>query len=79
MTLRDRLEAFASNGREASHIARELFDAVVVALRRDRRFAGISLQEAELLFADVHVDIERRLFVALRDRVRLDDVDGVEL
>lgn len=78
MTLRDKLEAYASSGREASHFAEELFDAIVVALRRDRRFAGIPLREFELLLADAHADIERRLFDALRDRVHLDDVDGAE-
>ena len=35
-------------------IIEEIFDAVVVALRRDPRFAGIPLNEFELLFADIH-------------------------
>lgn len=78
MTFRDELEAFASDGREASHITEELFDAIVVALRRDPRFAGIPLRDFELLLADVHADAERRSFNQLRDRVHLDDVDVVD-
>jgi hypothetical protein len=78
MTLRHELEPFASDGREASHIVEELFDAIVVALRRDPRFTGIPLREFELLFADVHTDAERRLFNELRDRVHLDHVDIVD-
>jgi hypothetical protein len=78
MTLRDELEAFASSGREAAHIVEELFDAIVVALRRDRRFAGIPLREFELLLADVYAEAERRLFNELRDRVHLDHVDVVD-
>jgi len=78
MSRRDELEPFASGGREASHIVERLFDAIVVALRRDRHFAGIPLRDFELLLAD-HTDAERRLFNELRDRVHLDDVvDGVE-
>jgi hypothetical protein len=78
MTLRFELEPFASSGREASRIIEEIFDAVVVALRRDQRFACIPLREFELLFADIHADAERRLFDQLRDRVHLDDVDYVD-
>jgi hypothetical protein len=78
MTLRDELVPFASNGREAGRFVEELFDAVVVALRRDRRFAGIPLHEFELIIADVQIDAERRLFNELRDRVHLDDIDVVE-
>lgn len=78
MTLRDELQPFASSGRGASRIVEELFDAIVVALRRDRRFAGIPLREFDLLFADVHADAERRLFGELVGRVHLDDVDIVE-
>ena len=51
---------------------------MVVALRRDRRFAGIPLREFELLFADVRTEAERRLFNELHDRVHLDDVDVVD-
>lgn len=78
MTLRHELEPYASSGREASHIVEKLFYAVVVALRRDPRFAGIPLREFQLLLADVHADAERRLFDELRDRVHLDDVDVVD-
>ena len=79
MTLRRKLEAFASDGREAVRIVEELFDAVVVALRRDPRFAGILLREFDQIFADVRADAEQRLFDQLIDRVHLDDVaDGDE-
>lgn len=78
MTLRRELEPFASTGREASRIIEEIFDAVVVALRRDPQFAGIPLNEFELLFADIHADAERRLFNELRDTVHLDCVDTVD-
>jgi hypothetical protein len=78
MTLRDELEPFASNGREASHLVEELFESIVVALRRDPRFAGIPLRDFELLLADVHADAERRLFNRLRDHVHLDAVDIVD-
>jgi hypothetical protein len=78
MTLRAELEPFAYSGREAEHIVQELFDAVIVALRRDPRFAGIPLREFDLLFADVYADAERRLFNQLCDRVHLDDVDVVD-
>jgi hypothetical protein len=78
VTLRQELEPFATDGRQASHFVEEFFDAIVVALRRDHRFAGISLYEFELLLADVHADAERQLFNQLRDRVHLDDVDVVD-
>jgi hypothetical protein len=77
MNLRDELETFASSGREASRIVEEVFDAIVVALRRDRRFAAIPLRDFELLLADAHTDAEQRLFNELRDRVHLDDIDYV--
>jgi hypothetical protein len=78
MTLRHELEPFASTGREAAHIVEETFDAVVVALRRDQRFAGIPLREFELLFAELRNEAERRLFNELCDRVHLDHVDIVD-
>jgi hypothetical protein len=78
MTLRDELEPFACSGREASHIVEEIFDAIVVALRRDPRFTGIPLRDFELLLADVYADAERRLFNRLRDHVHLDAVDIVD-
>ena len=78
MTLRDELEPFASSGREAFRIAENLLDSIVAVLRRDRRFANISLREFELLFADPRADMERHLFDQLRDRVHLDDVDVVD-
>jgi hypothetical protein len=78
MTLRCELEPFASDGREAAHFVEELFDAIVVALRRDPRFAGIPLREFELLLADIRADAERRLFDQLNGRVHHDDVDTVD-
>jgi hypothetical protein len=68
MTLRHELEPFASTGREAARIVDELFNKIIAALRRDRRFAEIRLQELELIFADPRADAEQRLF----------SVDGVE-
>jgi hypothetical protein len=77
MTLRYELEPFASTGREAFRIVETLFDGIVAALRRDQRFADISLGELELLLADKRIEAERDLFAKLRDRVHLDDVDYV--
>lgn len=77
MTLRRELEAFASDGREAFAFLSDLFDKVIASLRRDQRFSHIRLQEFELLLADIRADAERWLFDELRDRVHLDDVDGV--
>jgi hypothetical protein len=78
MTLRDELEPFAADGREAFRILEIIFDSIVAALRRDQRFTNIPLREFELLFADARTDAERRLFVELRDRVHLDDVDVID-
>jgi hypothetical protein len=61
-----------------SRIVEEIFDAIIAALRRDRRFTGIPLHEFELLLADVQNDAEQRLFHELRDRVHLDDVDLID-
>jgi hypothetical protein len=55
-----------------------MFDAIVIALRRDRRFAGIKTCELDLLLADARTETERCLFDELRDRVDLDDVDVVD-
>ena len=77
MTLRYELEPFVSTGREAALILDELFNNIIAALRRDRRFAEIRLQELELIIADPRSDAEQRLFDELRDRVQLGDVDTV--
>jgi hypothetical protein len=77
MTLRDELEPFAASGREASPIVEDLFAAIIAALRRDPRFAGIPLRDFELIFADVHADAEQRLFDELHGRIHIDDVDYV--
>jgi hypothetical protein len=76
-TLRHELESFAATGREAFRIIETLFDGIVTALRRDQRFANISLRELELLLADKRCEAEQHLFAELRDRVHLDDVDYV--
>ena len=47
MSIRDELEPFTSNGYEAGRFVEELLDAIVVALRRDPRFAGIPLHVFE--------------------------------
>ena len=49
MTLRHELEPFASSGDEAFRITDDLFTGIITALRRDRRFADMRLQEFELL------------------------------
>ena len=78
MTLRRQLEPFASSGRKAFRITTSMFDAIVIALRRDRRFAGIKAYELDLLLADARTEMERRLFDELRDRVHLGDVDVID-
>jgi hypothetical protein len=78
MTLRDELEPFASNGREAFRIVENVFDGIVAAIRRDPRLAEMKMQGLELLFADVRAETERCLFDELRDRVHLDAVDVVD-
>ena len=76
----DLLEARASSGRAAFEIVQTVFVKIFAALRRDPRFAGISLLELELLIADPSRELEDTLFAALRDRVHLDDAeDAVRL
>jgi hypothetical protein len=59
MTMRDELEPFASNGREAFKIIDSLFAGIVAALRRDQRFADLRLQDLELLFAELATAAQR--------------------
>lgn len=77
MTLRDELEAFASNGREASAIAERWLGNIIETLQRDPR-VNLTRSELELRLADDHALIEQRLFHLLVDRVHLDDVDVVD-
>jgi hypothetical protein len=80
MNLRDELEAFASNGREASALAERWVARIINTLQRDPR-VNLTRFELELLLADEHALIERQLFHLLVDRVHLDYadiVDGVE-
>jgi hypothetical protein len=77
MSLRYELEPFAYSGREAFSIIEIVFAGIVAALRRDRRFAALGVQELELLLADKRAEAEQRLFTKLKDRVHLDDVDYV--
>jgi hypothetical protein len=76
-SLRDELEAYAADGREACEITDKIFDGIVAALRRNPRFATMRLQDLELLFADTRADAERRLFNELCGCIRLDDVGAV--
>jgi hypothetical protein len=78
VTIRDQLEPYASGGQEAFRFVKELFDAIIAALRRDQHFAETPLCRIELLLADVRADAERRLFKKLRGRIDLDDVDFVD-
>jgi hypothetical protein len=77
MTLRDELEPFASNGREASAITERWFGSIIKTLLRDPR-VNLTLFELELRLADDHVLIERQLFRLLIDRVHLDHVDFID-
>jgi hypothetical protein len=78
MTLRHQLEPFASSGRKAFRITASMFDAIIIALLRDQRLAGITATDLDLLLADIRNDAERCLFDELVDRVHLDDVDVVD-
>jgi hypothetical protein len=78
MTLRHQLEPFAASGRKAYRIAGGLFDAIIITLRRDQRFADIKAYELDLLLADVRSDAEQRLFDEMVGRVHLDDIDIVD-
>lgn len=73
-TLRQRLEAHASNGREAYGLIEKWFAGAVAALRRDPRFSRVTITDFDLLLADVRDDAEDELFERLHDRVRLDDI-----
>jgi hypothetical protein len=77
-SLRQELQPFASSGREASRLVEEICDGIVVALRRDPRFAGISLREYDLILADVRKVFERRLFNELANRIHLDFLDHID-
>jgi hypothetical protein len=78
MTLRHQLGPFAASGRKAYRIAGGLFDAIIITLRRDQRFADIKAYELDLLLADVRSDAEQRLFDEMVGRVHLDDIDIVD-
>ena len=71
----DLLQARVSSGRAASQIIDNMFENVIAVLRRDPRFAGISLFELELLFADARCEVEKILFNEMRDRIHLDDAE----
>jgi hypothetical protein len=71
----DLLQARASSGRAASQIIDNMFENVIAVLRRDPRFAGISLFELELLFADARCEVEKILFNKMSDRIHLDDAE----
>ena len=73
----DLLEARAHSGRDAFAISRGLFDEIIAILHA--RF-GLNYFESELLLIAAIRKYESVLFVALRDRVHLDDAeDAVRL
>lgn len=66
---------YASNGRQAYSIARQLFDAIIRVLRNDPRFSAVaSRDELELVFADALRDTEILLLRTMCGRVHLDDI-----
>jgi hypothetical protein len=71
----DLLQARASSGRQASRIVEAIFAKIVVRLRRDPRFAGVSPFEFDLLLADISSEAEKVLFAELRDRIALHDAE----
>jgi hypothetical protein len=76
----DLLESRASSGRSAFEYVKTLFTQIITTLRRDPRFAEMTLFELELLLANQPSEAEKILFSEMRDRVRLDDAeDAVRL
>jgi hypothetical protein len=69
----DLLESRASSGRAAFVIVENLFAKIITILRRDSHFAGTSLFELELMFADARREAESALFREMRDRIHIDD------
>jgi hypothetical protein len=77
MSLRHELEAFTSNGHEASALTERWLAHIIGTLLRDPRI-NLTRFELELRLADDHALIERQLFSLLDDRVHLDHVDVVD-
>ena len=71
----DLLEARANSGRKAFQYVEALFTKVAAALRRDPRFATITLFELELLLANERCEAEKILVDEMRDRIRLDEAE----
>jgi hypothetical protein len=70
--IHDLLAARASSGRDAYEISETTFEKVNAMLRQ--RF-GVTYSQAELLLIDVAREHEQTLYVALRNRLNLDDVE----
>ena len=77
LTIRDQIAMYASDGREGYAIADAVFANIIVRLRRDKRFRGMSTFELELLLADARGDAERQLYNKLRGRVHVEDIDDL--
>jgi hypothetical protein len=71
----DLLQARASTGHNAFEIVENTFAKIITILRRDPRFANISLFELELMFANVRSETEAVLFNEMHARVRLDEAE----
>jgi hypothetical protein len=75
--LRDELAAWTSDGREAYALVDDLWTSILAALRRDPRFAGMTILEFELLTARVRAGAEEQLFAALHKQLHLEDAEFV--
>jgi hypothetical protein len=70
--LQHALESWTSDGSEAFEISEQAFTNIIAVIRK--RFAGLTLAEAELLLADVRRDTEDSLFALLRNTVTVGEV-----
>jgi hypothetical protein len=77
VTLRDELESFACDGREAFTIADRWLGSIIKTLQRDTHI-NLKRIELELLLEENHAEIRQQLFRLLVDRVHLDQVDVVD-
>jgi hypothetical protein len=76
-TLRDELEAFASNGSEAFALTDRWIDAIIATLQRDPRIK-LNRFELDLLLEDNRIAIREQLYRLVVNRVHLDHVDVVD-
>jgi hypothetical protein len=76
--IRDLLAARADNGRPAHACVQALFAKIIATLRRDPRFADISVFTLELVLADAEAEAERLIHDAMCNRIHLDDAIVVD-